>query len=155
MPRPRHKVAELVELIRQHGPISPNALTKLTGDWRQSVDWYIRQAREADLIHIGGYELDTSRGENRTVKLYVFGPGVDAVRPKQPKKAYQRPLKGTPMSVAVVQAREKRARRTVDVHRDPLVAALFGACAPLTNSRWNSRVYRQPMSVNDEEGVTT
>lgn len=77
MSKPKTKIYEIVELIRLHGPVSPNRLTELTGDFRQSVDRYIRLAHLAEMIHISGFGPNPL-GINRDVKLYSFGAGVDA-----------------------------------------------------------------------------
>lgn len=74
------KLPQILELIREYGPVSPNRLTELSGDMRQSVDKYIRQAHEDRMIHIAGFG-PSPLGGNRTVKLYAIGEGVDAERP--------------------------------------------------------------------------
>lgn len=89
MAKPKTKIYELLRLIREHGPVSPNRLTELSGDLRQSIDKYIREAHDSKLIHIAGF-APSPLGGNRTVKLYSFGKGVDAVRNgsvKREKKA--------------------------------------------------------------------
>ena len=48
MAKPKVKIYELIALIKEHGPVSPNRLTELTGDFRQSIDKYIRQAHRAE-----------------------------------------------------------------------------------------------------------
>jgi hypothetical protein len=77
MSKPKTKIYEIVELIRLHGPVSPNRLTELTGDFRQSVDRYVRQAHLAEMIHVSGFGPNPL-GINRDVKLYSIGQGVDA-----------------------------------------------------------------------------
>ncbi|CAG4889438.1 hypothetical protein [Paraburkholderia gardini] len=118
MSKPKTKIYEIVALIREHGPVSPNRLTELTGDFRQSVDKYIRQAHDMGLIHIADFG-PSPLGGNRTVKLYAYGKGIDA------KRVY-----------AIDRARQKtiekiRAKRTAlnRPHRDTYVEALFGAVA--------------------------
>jgi len=118
MSKPKVKLYELVELIRLHGPISANRLTELTGDWRQSIDWYIRQAHDAELIHIFDFG-PSPHGGNRTVKLYVIGKGIDA------KRVY---ASDRERLAAQQKIREKRAV-LVKCQRDPIDEALFGAVA--------------------------
>jgi hypothetical protein len=93
MSKPTVKLFELVELIRKHGPVSPNRLTELSGDWRTSIDKYIRQAHKARLIHIAAFG-PSPHGKNRTVKLYAIGEGVDAkrvyAREREHREAQQR-----------------------------------------------------------------
>lgn len=85
MSKAKTKIYELVELVRMHGPISPNRLTELTGDFRQSIDRYVREAHDAGLIHIAAHG-PSPFGGNRTVKLYAVGKGIDAQRPSQNRK---------------------------------------------------------------------
>lgn len=118
MAKPKVKIFELVELIRVHGPVSPNRLTELSGDWRQSVDQYIRKAHSAGLIHIAGFG-PSPFGGNRTVKLYAAGRGVDAKRP------YARELHH---EQAIQKIREKRGV-LVKCRRDSMTEAFFGAAA--------------------------
>lgn len=79
MAKPHKKIYELVGLIEKHGPISPNALTDMTGDHRQSIDKYIRLAHQAEMIHIARF-APSPFGGKRTVKEYAYGKGVDAYR---------------------------------------------------------------------------
>ncbi|WCM21391.1 hypothetical protein NDK50_08065 [Paraburkholderia bryophila] len=79
MSKPKTKIHELIDLIREHGPVSPNRLTELSGDMRQSVDKYVRQAHDKGLIHIAAFG-PSPLGGNRTVKLYAYGKDVDAER---------------------------------------------------------------------------
>ncbi|MFL9904651.1 hypothetical protein PQR71_42100 [Paraburkholderia fungorum] len=89
MSKPKTKIYEIVELIRQHGPVSPNRLTNITGDIRQSIDKYVRQAHDAGLIHIAALG-PSPFGGNRTVKLYAYGKGIDAQRHHVSKPAVKR-----------------------------------------------------------------
>jgi hypothetical protein len=79
MAKPQRKIQEIVALIEKHGPVSPNRLTELTGDFRQSVDKYIRLAHSAGMIHVDSFG-PSPLGGNRKVKLYAHGKGVDAAR---------------------------------------------------------------------------
>lgn len=79
MSKPKTKIYEIVALIEKHGPISPNALTELTGDFRQSIDRYVRLAHEAEMIHVDSFG-PSPFGGNRKVKLYAVGKGIDAQR---------------------------------------------------------------------------
>jgi DNA-binding CsgD family transcriptional regulator len=89
MSKPKTKIYEIVELIRLHGPVSPNRLTELTGDFRQSVDRYVRQAHLAEMIHVSGFGPNPL-GINRDVKLYSIGQGVDAQKAGKSVKATPR-----------------------------------------------------------------
>lgn len=127
MARERFRLQQTIDLIREHGPISPNALTELTGDWRSCIDHYIRLAHEAGLIHIAAFG-PSPFGGNRTVKLWAYGPGEDAKRPKVPQKRYPKRHKGTPKSREALQAIERRSA-AVAARRDPMIEALFGSPA--------------------------
>lgn len=116
MAKPKTKIYEIVALIEKHGPISPNALTDMTGDFRQSVDKYIRLAHKANLIHIDSFG-PSPLGGNRTVKLYACGKGIDAER------VYYRDRKHAESGEKI---RAKRSSLT-KCRRDPMVTALFGA----------------------------
>ena len=105
MARHHTKIPELLALIREHGPVSPNRLTELTGDFRQSIDKYIRQAHEDELIHVAAFE-PSPLGGNRTVKLYAIGAGKDAQRPYVHQKHQKR-------------AAEKRKQEPVKVTAEP------------------------------------
>jgi hypothetical protein len=80
MAKPKTKINEIVALIEKHGPVSPNRLTEITGDFRQSIDKYVRQAHDAGLIHVAAFG-PSPFGGNRTVKLYAAGKGVNVQRP--------------------------------------------------------------------------
>lgn len=86
MSKAKTKIYELVELVRQHGPISPNQLTELTGDFRQSIDRYVREAHDAGLIYVASLG-PSPFGGNRTVKMYAIGKGIDAQRASAERKA--------------------------------------------------------------------
>lgn len=79
MSRPKTKIYELLRLIREHGPVSPNRLTELSGDARQSINKYIRQAHQSKLIHVDSYGPNPT-GCAKEVKLWAFGKGEDAKR---------------------------------------------------------------------------
>lgn len=82
MSKPKTKINEIVALIEKHGPISPNRLTEITGDFRQSIDKYIREAHDAGLIHVAAFG-PSPFGGNRTVKLYAIGKGISIERPSK------------------------------------------------------------------------
>lgn len=89
MAKPKTKINEIVALIDKYGPVSPNRLTEITGDFRQSIDKYVREAHLAEFIHVAAFG-QSPFGGNRTVKLYAAGKGIDAQRPgtaKKPAKA--------------------------------------------------------------------
>ena len=119
MAKPKFKIYELVALIELHAPISPNRLTDITGDHRQSIDQYIRQARNAGLIHISGYEA-SPYGGNRTVKLYSPGKGIDAER------VY---AKDRRQAETIAKIQEKHARLAKCARRDPFIEAMYGSAA--------------------------
>lgn len=79
MSKPKTKFYEIVALIEKYGPVSPNRLTEITGDFRQSIDKYVREAHLAELIHVAAFG-PSPFGGNRTVKLYAAGKGADAQR---------------------------------------------------------------------------
>lgn len=116
MAKQKTKIYEIVALIEKHGPISPNALTDMTGDYRQSVDKYIRQAHKANLIHIDSFG-PSPLGGNRTVKLYACGKGIDA------KRIYYKDRK---QAESIEKIHEKHSSLS-KFRRDPLISALFGA----------------------------
>lgn len=97
MSKPKTKIYEIVALIQRNGPVSPNRLTELTGDYRQTIDKYIRLAHMAGLVHVAEFG-PSPLGGNRTVKLYAAGKGTDAQRhPGEKKKAATR-KKADPVS---------------------------------------------------------
>ena len=118
MAKPKTKIYELLRLIREHGPVSPNRLTELSGDARQSIDIYIRQAHKAGLIHVDSYGPNPT-GSNKEVKLWVFGKGDDAQRVYYAEKQH---------ALYIEKLRERR-RQQVSVERQPLDEALFGRAA--------------------------
>jgi hypothetical protein len=156
MSKPKTKIYEIVELIRQHGPVSPNRLTEMTGDMRQSVDRYIRECHEAGLIHVEAYGPSPVI-EGRTVKLWAVGIGEDAKRPraKEKPRVYQR--KGTPKSRQQTKARANRARRIVEEAnrlpaRDPISIAWFGQPAQhYATADLSRHIYQQSMTAHDDE----
>lgn len=125
--RPKVKVAELVALVREHGPVSPNHLTELAGDFRQSIDRYIRLAHEAELIHIHSF-AESPFGGNRTIKMYAIGKGIDAARPYRSIPNRLRPKKqiddfsrkGLPYSPA-----EKRIMREIKFSGKTLKSQMY------------------------------
>jgi hypothetical protein len=131
LPRPTPRMKVILDLVTKHGPISPNALTHMSGEWRADIDACLREMKKEGLIHISGYEPSPCR-EGYTVKLYAAGPGEDAKRPKPPRRKYAR--KGGKHGESVARGRElKEARRAEEiVHippRDSLTAAMFGEAA--------------------------
>jgi biotin operon repressor len=128
LPRPTPRMQAVLDLIMEHGPISPNDLTDKDGLCRADIDAYIRELRKDGLIHIHSYDPSPCR-DGYTVKLYVAGPGEDAKRPKPPRRKYSR--KGGSRSASVVKGRElkelRRAQEIVHIPpRDFLTAAMFG-----------------------------
>jgi hypothetical protein len=110
MAKPHRKLHELVVLIEKHGPISPNALTDLTGDHRQSIDKYIRLAHRAGMIHVASLG-PSPFGGNRTVKLYAHGKGIDAQRPtKKSRKAAEKPAPESRRGMNFTEAEKKILR---------------------------------------------
>jgi hypothetical protein len=150
------KAAELLNLIRIHGPVSPNRLVDITGDHRQSLDRYIRECHEANLIHVAAYGPSPTT-EGRTVKLWAIGPGEDAKRPRVKQKRYVYPTKGTPKSRQASKARTDRERRIIEEAnrlptRDPITAAWFGkADRCYTTAILHRHIYSQSMAVTDDE----
>jgi hypothetical protein len=133
MSKPKVKLYELVDLIEQHGPVSPNRLTELSGDFRQSVDKYIRQAHDQGLIHIAEFGPSPCGG-NRTVKLYVAGKGIDAKRQYAAKKPHVRMSRETRRSRVAARAKAAREARLKSelsrpAYRDELTSAFFGGIA--------------------------
>jgi len=118
MAKPKTKIYELLRLIREHGPVSPNRLTDLSGDLRQSVDKYVREAHDAGLIHIHSYGPNPT-GSNKDVKLWAFGKGVDAQR------LYYRDKK----QAAYIERLRAKRLQSVDCRRDSAVQAMFGEAA--------------------------
>lgn len=118
MAKPQRKIFDIVALIEKHEPVSPNRLTEITGDWRQTIDMYIRKAHQSGLIHIAGYEPSPFGPGYTDVKLWAHGKGVDAKRVTFREKRRMK---------TVEKIRAKRA--LIDAHRDPLVEAFFGAAA--------------------------
>jgi hypothetical protein len=116
MAKPEVKIYEIVALIEKHGPISPNRLTEITGDWRQTIDAYIRKAHARKMIHISGFG-PSPFGTNREVKLYKAGKGVDAKRLTYRERRREQ---------SIERIRQKRTALN-KCQRDPLDAALFGA----------------------------
>lgn len=157
MCKPAFKVNNLLKIIEEKGPISPNALTDLTGDVRQSVDKYIRQAHKAKLIYVAGFG-PSPFGGNSTVKLWAYGKGEDAIRVHAARKPKPRKPAGTSKSVQMVKALSARKQRAFEeanrlpVH-DPITMALFGiqrACLPVPLTA-PGRIIRQSMDVTEDE----
>jgi hypothetical protein len=121
MSKPKTKIYEILDLIRQHGPVSANRLTELTGDLRQSIDKYVRQAHDAGLIHIATFG-PSPLGGNRTVKLYMVGKAVDAQRTAkaQPKKVVLHQQDDASRKGMNFSGREKRIIREIKKSGQPV-----------------------------------
>jgi len=139
------KFARTLDLIRDQGPISANALVDLTGDWRQTIDCYIREARAAGLLHIAGFG-PSPFGGRRTVKLWAFGAGVDAKRPYVQPKPHRRTHTGTPKSLEQLRLIARRRAALAPVPH-PLMA-LFGATTDAVRLSATGRVIRH---LHDDE----
>lgn len=119
MSKKKWKLDALLALIEKHGPVSPNRLAELSGDMRQSIDKYVRQAHLAELIHVDSYGPNPNGNGGKDVKLWVIGRRVDAKRQYFEDKRRAKYIEGL---------REKRLV-LVKCRRDPSVESIFGEAA--------------------------
>jgi hypothetical protein len=122
---------EVLAMISEHGPVSPNRLTELGLACRQDIDYYIRELKRDKLIYIAEFDASPCR-DGRTVKLYAAGNLPDAKRPKPPRKPYKRkPTEHADDIANAIRNRAERRRQEIErvPERDFLTAALFGGIA--------------------------
>jgi hypothetical protein len=124
-------MCEVLAMIAEHAPVSPNKLAEIGIACRQDIDYYIRELKRDKLIHIAAYETSPCR-DGYTVKLYATGNLADAKRPKPPRKPYKRkPTEHADDIANAIRNREERRQREIEhiPARDFLTAALFGGIA--------------------------
>lgn len=70
-------LAQIINVIYDHGPISSAGVSGIVGRSREYVDVYLRQGRDLKMLHVDAL---ASVDERHNVKLFVFGPGVDSAK---------------------------------------------------------------------------
>jgi DNA-binding CsgD family transcriptional regulator len=104
-------LAQIINIIHGHGPISAADIGDQIGRSREYVDVYIRQARKLNLAHV---DILASRDLRHSVKLFVFGPGEDSIERTHIE----------PMPVL-----NKPVQETYVPRHDPAMLAFFGRAA--------------------------
>jgi hypothetical protein len=157
MSNPAFRVNDLLRIIEEQGPLSPNALTDISGVARQTVDKYIRRSHAADLIHIAGFGPSPFGGK-KTVKLWAYGKGEDVKRVYVKPVAKPRKPKGTPKSLQMIRALSARKVRALEEAnrmpvRDPITMALFGIKRPCLPALLTApgRIIKQSMEATEDE----
>lgn len=108
-------MADVLDALKRLGSASSPDLAKEVGRTRETVDSFLRQAKDMNLCHISG-DRQSELATNMRVYVWTFGPGENFVREKRtagrPKKA------------------KARATTTMtSARRDPFIEALFGRAA--------------------------
>lgn len=97
----------------------------------------LRRYHEKGICHISGFRPCVGRGKDKP--LWVAGKGENALTDYAKKQA------------ECVKKVAKETAAPVKAFRDPLQEALFGRARPVDLSPLPAHVYKQPMTVTDDE----
>lgn len=122
----KERLNQLVTLITE--PMTYEQIGEAAGLARSASREYVDMLYDADRVHIAGWLT----GRHRDRKLFLAGAGEDAPKPKE--VVQEASSVHTHMNFKIKRPKPeltedqifKRPATVVNVHRDPLVAALFG-----------------------------